>query len=378
MHRFATVTYNYHCNYTNYGSALQTWALLRVLNSIAPGEVEAINLDYCPVSHLDKDPLDPIKNTWDTDPDSLRMVELTMPAIHENYVKFDRFYHEECALSKGAYTAENFEDSLSAEGIDGYVCGSDTIFCIREFDGFDDGYFANFPVMRGRSVSYAASFGDVDWTTAERALLQERLSNFKALGIREGGADFDWVKANVDAPVSRVLDPTLLLTGADYTPIVGELQMNEPYVLLYSRRYNPAMEAYADRVAERIGCKVVDISLRATNAERGHVMRYDAGVEEFLALCRDARYVVTNSFHGLIFAAQMHTPFSVFSREQADAKISQLLAWIGLEGRAMVDGTEDVPLEMGFEDMEARLASLRDESFSYLREAIMSLGAECL
>lgn len=378
MRKFATVTYNYHCNYTNYGSALQTWALLRVLNSLAPGEMEAVNLDYCPASHLDKDPLNPMKNTWDTDPESLRQLELTMPAIRENYVKFDRFYHEECNLSKGSYTSSNFDDSLAAEGLDGYVCGSDTIFCIREFDGFDDGYFANFPVMRNRSISYAASFGDVDWTEDEIETLKERLANFKALGVREGGADFEWIRANVDVPVTRVLDPTLLLTGADYAPIVGEPQMNEPYVLLYSRRYNPAMEAYADRVAERLGCKVVDISLRAINTERGHVMRYDAGVEEFIALTKEARYVVTNSFHGLIFAAQMHTPFSVFSREQADTKISQLLAWLGLSNRAMVSGDEDVPLEMSFNDMESRLAGLRESSLGYLRGGLRLLGAECL
>lgn len=378
MRKFATVTYNYHCNYTNYGSALQTWALLRVLNSLAPGEVEAVNLDYCPASHLDKDPLNPMKNTWDTDPESLRQLELTMPAIRENYVKFDRFYHEECNLSEGSYTSSNFDDSLAAEGLDGYVCGSDTIFCIREFDGFDDGYFANFPAMRNRSISYAASFGDVDWTEDEINTLEERLTNFKALGVREGGADFEWIQANVDVPVTRVLDPTLLLTGADYSPIVGEPQMDEPYVLLYSRRYNPAMETYADRVAKRLGCKVVDISLRATNAERGHVMRYDAGVEEFLALNKEARYVVTNSFHGLIFAAQMHTPFSVFSREQADTKISQLLAWLGLSNRAMVSGDEDVSLEMNFNDMESRLAGLRESSLSYLRGGLRLLGAECL
>lgn len=378
MRKFATVTYNYHCNYTNYGSALQTWALLRVLNSLAPGEVEAINLDYCPASHLDKDPLNPMKNTWDTDPESLRQLELTMPAIRENYVKFDRFYHEECNLSKGSYTSSNFDDSLAAEGLDGYVCGSDTIFCIREFDGFDDGYFANFPAMRNRSISYAASFGDVDWTEDEIKTLKERLANFKALGVREGSADFEWIQANVDVPVTRVLDPTLLLTGADYAPIVGKPQMDEPYVLLYSRRYNPAMEAYADRVAKRLGCKVVDISLRAANAERGHVMRYDAGVEEFLALTKEARYVVTNSFHGLIFAAQMHTPFSVFSREQADTKISQLLAWLGLSNRAMVSGDEDVPLEMNFNDMESRLAGLRESSLDHLRGGLRLLGAECL
>lgn len=378
MRKFATVSYNLYGNFTNYGSALQTYALRRAISELAPSEVEAIVLDYCPDCLRDNDPLNPAKRMWDADDESRRMVELTMPAIRENYVKFDRFYHEECNLSEGSYTSSNFDDSFAAEGLDGYVCGSDTIFCIREFDGFDDGYFANFPAMRNRSISYAASFGDVDWTVDESETLKERLVNFKALGVREGGADFEWIRANVDVPVTRVLDPTLLLTGADYAPIVGEPQMDEPYVLLYSRRYNPAMEAYADRVAERLGCKVVDISLRAINAEHGHVMRYDAGVEEFLALTKEARYVVTNSFHGLIFAAQMHTPFSVFSREQADTKISQLLAWLGLSNRAMVSGDEDVPLEMSFNDMESRLAGLRESSLGYLRGGLRLLGAECL
>ena len=378
MKRFATVSYNLYGNFTNYGSALQTYALRRAISELDPGEVEAVVLDYCPDCLRDNDPLDPAKRMWDADEESRRMVELSMPAIRENYAKFERFYREECNLSKGSYTSENFDRSLVDEGLDGYVCGSDTIFCIREFSGFDDGYFANYPVMRERSVSYAASFGDVDWTEAERVTLKERLSNFRALGIREGGADLDWVCANVETPATRVLDPTLLLTGAGYAPIVGAPQMGEPYVLLYSRRRNPAMEAYADRVAANLGCKVVDISLRATNAERGHVMRYDAGVEEFLALIKGARYVVTNSFHGLIFAAQMHTPFSVFSREQADTKISQLLAWIGLSSRAMTTGYEDMPLEMDFDAMEARLSELRVSSLDYLRGALGLLGAECL
>ena len=37
-----------------------------------------------------------------------------------------------------------FDDISMDENITGFVCGSDTIFCIDEFEGFDDGYFANF------------------------------------------------------------------------------------------------------------------------------------------------------------------------------------------------------------------------------------------
>ena len=38
---------------------------------------------------MDKDPLDPMKNMWDQDEESRKMLELTMPAIRENYYKFD-------------------------------------------------------------------------------------------------------------------------------------------------------------------------------------------------------------------------------------------------------------------------------------------------
>ena len=37
-----------------------------------------------------------------------------------------------------------FDDISMDENITGFVCGSDTIFCIDEFEGFDDGYFANY------------------------------------------------------------------------------------------------------------------------------------------------------------------------------------------------------------------------------------------
>ena len=70
---------------------------------------------------------------------------------------------------------------------------------------------------------------------------------------------------------------------------------------------------FADRLAERNGWKVVDISLRAENANK-HKMAYDAGVEEFLSLVKNCEYVVTNSFHSIIFATQFCRPFVAFSR----------------------------------------------------------------
>ena len=61
MKTFAIVSYNIHCNFTNYGSALQSWALSQAIQRYG---YKAVLVDYCPECLNDKDPLDPINNIF--------------------------------------------------------------------------------------------------------------------------------------------------------------------------------------------------------------------------------------------------------------------------------------------------------------------------
>ena len=142
---------------------------------------------------------------------------------------------------------------------------------------------------------------------------------------------------------------------------------SKPYLLLYARRYNPQMEQYAIDWAKRHGLKVVEISLRAINAEKGHEMRYDAGVEEFLGLVRDATYVVTNSFHGMLMAVHYQRPFVVFSREQCDRKIEEVLDLLGLSDRMLKQGVEPVPQQIDYGRSYARIDFARENAISFLK-----------
>lgn len=369
MKRYALVSYNIYCNFTNYGSALHTYALQRVVNSLAPGKIEAIILDYCPDVLRDADILNPMKKMWDTDEESRKMVEFSLPAIRINNAKFNEFYKRYYHLSSKKYISDNFNESLKTENLCGYICGSDTIWCIREFGGFDDGYFGNFQVMKdSHTIAYAASFGDVDFTPKELEILKSRMQNYKAISIRER-ENLELIKRYVHVPVQHVTDPTLLLTGKEYECITAERLVNERYILLYARRYNREMESYADRLAEQSGCKVVEISLRAVNADR-HIMYYEAGVEEFLSLVKHAECVITNSFHGVIFGIQMHRPTKVFSREQADTKINELLDRFGLERCRQFEAWPDVVDAINFEKLEENLAEERIASLNFLRQAL--------
>lgn len=365
MKRFGTISYNIYCNFTNYGSALQTWALHQAINSLSNNRWEAILVDYCPDILADKDPLNPFKNMWDQDEESRRMCNLTMPAIRENYKKFDTFYNSQFKRTSKKYTASNFDEILENENLDGFVCGSDTIFCPDEF-GFDDGYYANYECMKhGYTVAYAASFGDAHFTEESYDTLNDRLQNFKAIGLREN-LMVSYVQAHTQVPVQKVIDPTLLLTGDEYERIISKEKIDGKYLLIYSRRYNPRMEKYAENIAKKNGWKIVDISLRAVNAEKGHIMAYDAGVEEFLSLVKNAEYVVTNSFHGLIFSVQFKRNFMIFSREQCDTKIEEVLELFGINDRLMVTGDEKEPKGIDYEVVQSRISAARKESLNFL------------
>ena len=370
MKYIGQVSYNINSNFTNYGSALQSWALSQMIDKIGSEfGIQSKLIDYCPRVLEDSDCLNPMKKMWDTDVEARRLVENMMSAIRENYQKFEDFYTNRFRRTKKKYTDDNFNDVVKDEAIEGFVCGSDTIFCINEFKGFVEGYYANFDCMRGKSVSYAASFGDPTFTEQDYQTLNERLQNFKALGIREYNM-LPYVKKQVTVKAERTIDPTLLAEASLYDSIIAEPQMKEKYILLYSRRYNKNMEQYAERMAREKGLKLVEISIRSNNAEKGHIMRYDAGVEEFLSLVKYAECVITNSFHGVIFAVQLRTPFYCFSREQGDTKIGEVLDLFGLNNRIMITGTESVPQEVDYDVVHQRIAEARKPAEDYLRYAI--------
>lgn len=370
MKRVGIVSYNMYGNFTNYGSALQSYALQSAINNIAPGEVEAVIIDYCPDILADKDILNPMANMWDKDDNAIERCRLSLPAIRENYKKFKHFYNTQYNTTSQKYTSDNFNESLEKENLDGYVCGSDTVFAVPEF-GFDDGFYASYPVMRGRSVSYAASFGDYNIEKSQLPELKKRLANFKVITLRENDKK-SIVESLVSQPVYKVIDPTLLLTPKEYEDIISEPDITEPFLLLYSRRGDTRMQEFAENIAKGKGLKLIEISLNAQNAYK-HTMRYDAGVEEFLGLVKNASIVVTNSFHGMLFAVQFRKPFYIFSRKLCDTKIQEALELFGLEDRLFVSDITAEPKEIDYDTVHRNISSAREESKNILKTILKNL-----
>ncbi|NBJ82332.1 polysaccharide pyruvyl transferase family protein [bacterium 1XD42-94] len=369
--RFGIVSCNLYCNFMNYGSILQSWALSQAVERLGNGKWQAVLVDYCPNVLLDRNPLSPVEYMWDADPESRRQCELSLPAIRENYYRLMDFCTGHFDKTK-KYTAETFSKIEVDEQFDGFLCGSDTIFCIDEF-GFDDGYYAEYPVMKdGYAVSYAASFGDAQFDENTYEILNSRLGNFKAIGLRERKY-LDYVQSHTAVPAHMTVDPTLLLGAEDYEEITSGRLIHEKYLLLYSRRYNPQMERFAEEFAAENGWEIVEISLRASNASK-HRMFYEAGIEEFLSLIKYAEFVVTNSYHGMIFSVQFTRPFYIFSRAQCDTKISELLGLFSLTDRLCVSGQKVPIVPVDYHTVHTRIQLAREGSLRFLKKALEKCG----
>ena len=57
MKKIGIISYNIYGNFTNYGSALQSWALSQTIKRLG---YDPVLIDYCPDIHLDKNILNGI------------------------------------------------------------------------------------------------------------------------------------------------------------------------------------------------------------------------------------------------------------------------------------------------------------------------------
>lgn len=353
-----------YCNFTNYGTVLQAWALSKAIACLS-NEYEPVLINYCPESMMDKDPLDPMKNMWDTDYETRLMCELSLPAIKVNFEKIKKFYYEKMQLSDHYYTSEDI-DRVAEEGIFKFICGSDSIWDITEF-GMDRAFFADYSNMRGNSIAYAPSFQDSfsGYSQTQYDFLIKYLNNFVAVGIRDE-EPLDFVSRHADTVVRRVADPTLLLKNNDYDEIIAPRQHEGRYLLYYSRRYNKVMEEFVEKIAVERGLEIIEISLRHANGKR-HRMFYEAGIEEFLSLVKYADCVITNSFHCMIFALHFEKDFYVFVREHCNNKICELLTRLKLQDRIIKNSNEGGNSKIDYLSVKRCLEKERLESLDFLK-----------
>lgn len=227
---------------------------------------------------------------------------------------------------------------------DYFSVGSDTIWNLGEKSFYDDWRYLQFcePAQR---IALAPSFGSDSLTDRQMVRLSHYVEDYPCLSMREeSGVSLIRQASGKDAVA--LCDPTLVLDRSDWRRVSrGGLTPDHPYIFAYllgerSSEANDALGYAVDHVAS-------DVILLSDREEEGEL---PAGPAEFISLIENAAYVITDSFHGAVFAALFETPLSIVHRIEGGAtkarlfsRLDNLSHKLGLENKVM--GSDDFSFE---------------------------------
>lgn len=358
---------------TNYGSALQAFALKEVL-SATEHEIEVI--DYTSPTHSGlRGILRLYRGETGRPHHRLRGV---MRRIVESRRAWGRGF-ESFFLSYLAGNGSRYRSLAQLRRnppmADVYISGSDQLWNSDYYDGTERAFYLDFGPADIRRVSYATSFGISELRDDERDLTRMLLKKYDALGIREPTGRAIVERLGFDATV--VLDPTLLLSAQRWRDLAHTEVHGQRYVLVYSVEEDRhiAVSRAAREIADRMNCEVWQV--RAGGAGRAvpnvdRIWSY-ASPEVFLGLMSQALFVVTSSFHGTAFAVTFEREFLSIAPPMYADRAETLLTSIGLGDRFVLPSDtvgELAPID--WSRSRAFLARLQSDSREYLRCALKS------
>lgn len=329
----------------SYGATLQTYATIKALESLGH-EVWLVNLVI---------------------PEPLTMLRrvLLLPKAYKHW-KFRKEYFKHITRH---YTSSE-ELRQNPPEADLYMIGSDQTWNADISMDMAPSFFLDFVKDNSKKVTYAASFGkdtidDTQWISKERTV--ELLRQFNKIAIRESSGKEMLAQYGIDS--IQVLDPVLLFPH--YDELVGDAAQREEIVLF---KINKTEDFYEK--AREVG-KLSSLTVRSLGSlrqEKGVKCRYPEGIEVWMRGIASAKYILTDSFHGLVISLLYHRQFVILPGMAGRVtRLRSLLQLVGLEDRIMStnDKAEDIyamlkkPID--YEHVDEVLNRERKTSWGYLK-----------
>ena len=295
-------------------------------------------------------------------------------------VLFNRFRKKYLHLTRKEYD-KYLKLKNDPPKFDAYVCGSDQIWNPLIF-GIDKAFFLDFVPIGKPRIAYAPSIGLPEYPEDMAESFRNLVSKLNFISCREDvGAKIIEEICNMECRV--VLDPTLLISQNEWNQLLLHKTPKEKYIFCYVFSEFDHIQNYVKLIQKLTGLKVYYLPVSKIKYDsENFICVYDAGPKEFLDWVNGAEFVITDSFHCLVFSIQFKKDFFVLLRNKEgeelnmNSRMYSLLDMLGLRNRLVIDYAPSVfpnsPIDYGA--VETRLDRLRNDSISYLKESLASVN----
>lgn len=338
---------NFHYENYNYGANLVAYSLYEIIKRL--GYIPYI-IDYDPFL-----PLDPL-NRFKT------------KALLDFRIKY-------LNMTPNIYDGEELKELNKYFGT--FIVGSDQVWrkVITKDNMFR--YFLDFVNLEKKCISYGASFGNNNFegTEQEKEEVKILLKKFNNISVRELDA-IDMIKEEFDNNASIVLDPTLLLTQKDYD-VFKTKNVKSNYIAYYvlfdqeEEFINRIHKLFPDKELINIKGKEEYIPLLDRKEFKYNTM------EEWVSGIRDADFVVTDSYHGMLFSLIFNKEFICLGNSsKAKSRFDSICELLGgnIEKRMFtklkeIDNIKNLK-KLDYKIINNNITKYQKESIKFLEDAL--------
>lgn len=308
---------------SNYGGNLQRYALITILQRNGY-RVEHINLRFNYKLPWYKIPFSYSKRIikrlifHDKNPILLEQ-QMENEAIARNRLA-EVFYNKYIPHTK---SINNKKGLNKLPKYDAYIVGSDQVWrkSMTQAYGLSTYFFDFVKDTITTKIAYGVSLGNNnnELTQTEIKKLRRLYKRFTAVSVRESSAieifqNYQWTMPQA----IQVLDPTLLLSKEDYNKLIdnGNTHHSSGNLFCYILDNDPVKEKIILEEIDKLKLTPFYINLKEKNTS----------IEQWLRSFRDAKHIITDSFHGLVFSIIFNKPFTLIRNERrGNARFDSIL-----------------------------------------------------
>lgn len=378
MDNMKTIAIVNRTNLKNFGSVLQVYALCEVVKRLGYNS-EVVWQDGNISKNFDIRPNKAIKTAfrllmhpsllWST---IQTIREVKAKVIDERKVKmFDEFVAKHFVQS--FYKPGELDRMAATEKYYKFVCGSDQIWCTTTLYP-DPMMYLRF-VPKEKRVAYAPSLGRNYIPNYNKKILKKFINDIPCISVREDEGH-RLINELTGRDTLVVADPTLLLKNTDWDKLKIDIETPDNYVLCYfldepSQEVKTSVCKYANELNKDIVILGTMISLDYPEYRIYHPI---AGPGEFLYLIDKAKMVITDSYHGMLFAINYHKKF--WSVERAYSLFDQssrqltVLNRLGIKERYVNGNINFTDADIDYTTVQAKIDEFVVLSMNYLKNSL--------
>ena len=270
------------------------------------------------------------------------------------------FIEKNIVLTDEIYGFSDLKRVCKDEKFDAFVLGSDQVFNQGNFMNFGE-YFSLGFIQNAVKIAYAASFGGEfkDWKNLSTH--RENLAKFSAISVREQNA-IKICKEILNLKADFVLDPTLLARREIYDKFctnLDESSSQNTKIFAYILDPNEKTTQILDNASQKSRCKIAQVNDRANRLK----------IEEGLSAIKNAKFIITDSFHGCVFSIIFGKPFfAIINEARGNARFHSLFNMLNLDNRVIEDVNFELNLAMNYDEIYKILDEKSKFSIDFLKQ----------